>query len=153
MILKRPIQATILVFVLITGFHSWSLIRFPQVLNDEAWLVSRAWYYLQTGLVFGPLDMGVIDRFEGFETFLPWLPTFIQSMSLGIFGSPSLLPARVVSLLFGMVLLGAIYLICISDGDIRLAILSVVIIATSRTFMISSHVARVDILAGCSLMT
>lgn len=148
MILKRPIQATILVFVLITGFHSWSLIRFPQVLNDEAWLVSRAWYYLQTGLVFGPLDMGVIDRFEGFWTFPPWLPTFIQSMSLGIFGSPSLLPARVVSLLFGMVLLGAIYLICISDGDIRLAILSVLIIATSRTFMISSHVARVDILAA-----
>ncbi|MBN2373047.1 glycosyltransferase family 39 protein, partial [bacterium] len=148
MIDKKLLKRSIILFTIIFIFHSWSLMRFPQAFEDEAWLTSRAWAFLQTGRVFGPLDEGVFNRFEGYWTFFPWFPTWIQALSLKIFGSPDLLPVRIVSLFFGMILLIAVYLICYSLGEYNLAIISLILVALSKTFIISAHLARPDIIAA-----
>ena len=148
MILRKIEDNPVIIFFAIIVFHYWSLMRYPPPFVDEAWMASRAWSFLQNGLVFGPLDAGVFDRIEGYWTFFPRIYTWIESFSLRLFGFPSLLSVRVVSLIFGVLLLIAVYMISKSIGSNKLAIGSVTIVAFSRTFIISSHLARPDIIAA-----
>ncbi len=141
-------KAVVTLFAAILVFHSWSLMRFPPPNVDEAWYAARAWSFLQTGRAFGVLDIGVIDRFEGYWTFLPWLPTWIQSLSLRFVDAPSLLAVRIVSLGFGFLLLVAIYIIASHLGGQRLGLLSTLLVSLSRPFINSAHIARHDIFAA-----
>ncbi|MBI5830421.1 MAG: hypothetical protein HZB20_12995, partial [Chloroflexi bacterium] len=85
---------TLLTFVAAALLHGWSLRRYPVLFVDEAWFASRAWEFIHTGRAFGSLDAGVIDRFEGYWTFFPWLPTVIQSAVLRFAAAPTLLSVR-----------------------------------------------------------
>ena len=94
-------------FVVISAFHLWSLMRIPPPFVDEAWNAARVWGLIRTGRPFGQLDAGVFDRYEGYWTFFPWLAVWVQSLSVRIAGAPTLFAVRVVSLVFGLVLLAA----------------------------------------------
>lgn len=145
--------APILLFSIVIIFHSWSLMRYPLPFVDEAWNASRAWAFIQTYRPFGVLDAGVFDKFEGYWTFLPRLPTAIQSLGLRFVDVPSLMPLRIISLIFGLILLAAIYAIAHKLGGIILACLSVFLVSVSWTFLYSSHLARTDIMAAAISFT
>jgi 4-amino-4-deoxy-L-arabinose transferase-like glycosyltransferase len=74
--------------------------------------------------------------------------TFADSLSIRIFGAPDLLPVRAVSLVFGLVLLAAVYSIGYRLGGRRLGWSSVFLVALSWPFLYSSHLARYDVMAA-----
>jgi hypothetical protein len=132
----------------IVALHAWSLMRFPAPSVDEAWLVSRAWAFTQTGRAFGPLDAGIADRFEGPWVVNQWLITALQSLALRPFPVPSLLAVRGLALLWGSVLLAANYWITHRVGGHPLALASTLLLALSRAFFYSAHSPRYDIMAA-----
>lgn len=144
----KPWQYIILVFGLIFLFHLWSLMRYPGPHVDEVWLISRSWSYAHTGRVFGILDQGVFDRFDGYWTFFPWLQTWFFSIILKMAGGPTLLPIKLAALLSGMLLLLAVFWIAKPLGGDRLAVIAVVLVGLSSAFLYSSHMARYDIFAS-----
>ena len=131
--------------LLIAGVHGWSLLRYPEVFVDEAWFASRAWGFLQTGRAFGALDHGVFERFDGYWTFLPWLGTWIQSWGLRWSATPSLLGVRIVSLVFGFVLLAQTYFIGSRLISRTVGLVALGLLAGSYPFFLSAHWARYDI--------
>ncbi len=144
---KKKWCTTALLGLVVAG-HAWSLLRFPFPFVDEAWAASRAWAFVQTNRQFGTLDTGVFDRYEGYWTALPWLPTAIQSLALRLVPEPDLLPLRCISLLFGFGLLTAVYWIARSLYSRGVALLGVLLLALSWPFLYSAHLARYDILAA-----
>ena len=122
--------------------------RFPAPLVDEAWNVVRAWGFVETGRQFDPLDIGVFDRFDGYWTFLPWLATALQAISLKITNQPLLQPLRFVSLLFGLILLISIFFIADRFGGRKLGLLSVALTAFCWPFLYSGHLARPVMMAA-----
>jgi 4-amino-4-deoxy-L-arabinose transferase-like glycosyltransferase len=137
-----------LLLVAVLGFHVWSLPRIPDVFVDEGWFASRAWALLETGVAFGPLDTGVIDRFEGYGHFLPQVPTWLQAGALAIAGAPSLLALRALSLAAGVLLLGAVGVLGRRFGGVACGWLSVFVLALSPSFFLFGHMARIDVLAA-----
>jgi hypothetical protein len=128
--------------------HLLSLMRFPPPFVDEAWLTSRAWAFLSTGRAFGPLDSGIGERFDGYWTYNSWLTTWIHSLGLRLTDTPSLFATRLVSLLFGLLLLIAIYVIGSRLGGRRLGLLSAFLVSVSWAFFVNAHLVRYDILAA-----
>jgi hypothetical protein len=122
--------------------------RFPAPFVDEAWGASRAWAFIHTNRAFGPLDIGVFDRFEGYWVFFPWLPAFIQSLALRLSAAPALFPVRMESLVIGLVLLGAIYAIANRLAGWKFGLISAFLVSLSWAFLYSAHLARVDIIAA-----
>jgi 4-amino-4-deoxy-L-arabinose transferase-like glycosyltransferase len=121
---------------------------FPPAFVDEGWFASRAWAFIHTGRAFGSLDAGVFDRFEGYWTFFPWLPTLLQSLGLRLFGAPDLFPMRMTSLVFGLLLLGAVYAIANRLRGWKFGLLSVFLVSVSWSFSYSAHLARIDVIAA-----
>jgi hypothetical protein len=138
----------LVLLVLTLILNGWSLMRFPAPFVDEVWLASRAWGFIQTGRAFGPLDVGVIDRFEGYWTFYPWLPVWIQSLTLRFSAQPALFPVRVVSLFFGVLLLVAVYFIAKRLYGIGTGLLAAILVSASGPFLYSAHLARYDIMTA-----
>lgn len=134
-------------FVVISAFHLWSLMRIPPPFVDEAWNAARALGFVNTGHPFGPLDAGVFDRFEGYWTFFPWLAVWIHSLSVRLFG-PTLFAVRIVSLGFALLLLAAIYVIARHLGGKKLALLGVLLVSVSWPFFYSARSGRVDVMAA-----
>jgi 4-amino-4-deoxy-L-arabinose transferase-like glycosyltransferase len=130
------------------ALHIWSLLRFPPPFVDEAWHMSRAWSFLQTGKTFGMLDSGVPDKNPGYWTFLPWFGNMLQATALRFSGAPSLLAVRVVSLLFGALLLLAVFIIARRLGGPMAAWVSIALTAYSAPFWQSAHQARYDIMVA-----
>jgi len=100
----------VILLVASAGLHLFTLMRTPGVFVDEAWNANRAWALIHTGRAFVSLDSGVFEHYDGYWTFFPWLGTWLQSLSLRAFG-PTLFAVRMASLVFGLVLLVAIYAI------------------------------------------
>ncbi len=135
-------------FVVVAAVHLFTLMRFPPVFVDEGWQASRAWALLHTGRAFGSLDPGVLKQFECYWAFYPWLPSALQALSLRTADSPSLFPMRLLSLFFGLLLLGAIYAIGRHLYGRNTALLAVLLVAVSWPFSNSAHIARVDVMAA-----
>lgn len=144
----KPFYILLILIIATLGIHVFSLMRFPEPFVDEAWLASRAWGFLHTGFQVGQLDQGIITSFDGYWTIFPWVPTVIQALGLYLSDVPSLYPVRAISLIFGTLLLVQVYLIALKIGDRNLAALSVFLVVVSRPFFISSHIARVDVIAA-----
>jgi hypothetical protein len=127
-------------------FHILTLSRYPAVFVDEAWLVSRAWAWWQTGINFGSLDAGVFDKqLDGYGTFYPIIPSLLISVFLQWFGLavPGL---RLLPLFLGLGLLVASFSIAYQlSGSTRCGLISVLLVATSHSFLISAHLIRYDI--------
>lgn len=141
-------RITLLVFGAIILFHSWSLMRIPAPFVDEAWLIARAWSYLNTGQNFGQLDIGFFDHFDGYWTFFPLIQTWIYLPTLYIVGAPSLVAGRIVSLFIGILLLVAVFWIGKHLNGYRLAIIGVILVSLSWAFRDASHLARPDIISA-----
>jgi len=138
----------VFLFAAVATIHLWSLLRFPAPSVDEAWFASRAWAFLHTHRAFGALDAGVLDRFEGYWTLFPWLPVLFQSIGLRLAGAPALFPLRMISLVFGLILLCAVYVIGNCLGGSRLGLWGVFLVALSGPFIYSAHLARYDMMAA-----
>lgn len=138
----------ILLFSVAGIFHLWSLLRYPAVFVDEAWFGARAWNFITTGQAFSSLDSGVFDRFTGYFTYFPWLPVFLQSLAMRLFPQPEIIAIRLVSWLFGMILLGLVYLIGRRLGGQKLGLLSAAMCAYSWPFLYSAHLGRYDIIVS-----
>lgn len=147
---KRKIGRLIIWFAVlgIICLHAWSLMRYPAPFVDEAWFASRDWAFIHTGRNFGPLDAGILDRFSGYWTFLPLLPTLLQSSFLRFFEAPNLLAVRITSLISGLMLLAAIFYAGSAAGGRRLGLLSALLTSLSWPFLYSAHIARIDIFAA-----
>lgn len=128
--------------------HAWSLTRYPAPFVDEAWYASRAWALRTHGIPSGSLDAGVIDRFPGYWTFFQWLPAMLQRLAFVTVDQPALLPVRILSLLFGAILLAGIWSIANWAGGRKAALVAVVLTSFSLPFIMSAHVARYDIMGA-----
>ena len=153
MYLKRLVTKSMwieaaLLTITILAVHSFTLMRFPTPHGDEAWMASRAWEFVHSGSSFGALDRGVLDRFDGYRSFYPWLPTAIQSLGIRLFGGPSLLAIRFVSMVAGFVLLCAVYGIGFALDGKRLGLFGVAFTAFSFPFFFSTHLGRPDVIAA-----
>lgn len=145
---ERPWMGSLLLFAVIIAFHGWSLMRFPQLFVDEAWAANRAWGFLQTGRAFGTLDSDFMTEFPGYWTYFPLLHVLAQAAVLQFSPAPSLLAVRLLSLFWGLVLLGCSYWIARRLLGARYAMVSVLLVAFSWPFCISAHWARADIMAA-----
>ena len=138
-------RGLVVAIIAVVIFHLVFLLRFPPVFSDEAWMASRAWGWLQSGLNFSPLDAGVWDKFEGYWTFYPLVPTLLHAATIQLLGL-KVSSLRLLSLLFGLGLLAAVYFIsyefCRSR---RCSLITVLLVSTSWPFLRSSHLIRPDI--------
>ncbi len=108
-------------------------------------MASRAWAWLHTGLNFGPLDAGVWDKFEGYWTVLPLLPTLVNATFIRLFGL-KVGSLRLASLLAGFGLLAIVYYIFYElYRSRRGGLIAVFLVSTSLSFLYSSHFIRQDI--------
>jgi hypothetical protein len=135
------------VMAIVTIFNLFSLLRTPAPFIDEVWFANRAWGFTQTGLNFGTIDAGVWDRFDGYWTYFPWLPTLIHAFAFQVLGL-SLLSLRLASLVFGMLVLLSVYVVADRLGGRRIALVSIVTVGLSRAFFYSAHLGRPDVIAA-----
>ncbi|NMB55919.1 MAG: glycosyltransferase family 39 protein [Leptolinea sp.] len=119
--------------------------RYPEVNVDEAWLTSRAWAFNQTGRQFGPLDLIVVDHLKNYWIVNEWLVTVLQGLALQFSAWPELIWIRMLSLIFGFFLLVISFVIGKKFGGKPLAISSTLLLAFSKAFFNSAHLARNDI--------
>jgi 4-amino-4-deoxy-L-arabinose transferase-like glycosyltransferase len=141
----RLFLAGLLVAAMALGL--FSLMRTPPPFVDEAWYASRAWAFIHTGRAFGTLDAGVFDNYDGYWTYFPWLGTLLHTLAIEALGL-SLFSVRFASLVFGLVLLIAIYAIANHVAGARAGLLAVLLVSLSRPFLYSSHLARQDIMVA-----
>ncbi len=137
----------VLLLVGVTALNLFSLLRTPAPFVDDAWFASRAWALIHTGRAFSTLDMGVSSYFPGAWTTIPWLGTLLQAIGIRVFGL-SLWSIRLGSLVFGLILLLAVYAIANRLGGRRMAVLAMLSTSTSTAFLLSSHLGRPDILVA-----
>lgn len=130
-----------------TILHGATLLRYPSPFLDEANLGSSAWGVLHTGWAFGPLQAGVLSKLEGHWTYFPLLGSWLQSIPVHVVGF-GLLPLRLTSLLFGVGLLVALYVIATSLYDRATGLTAVVVTTLSSAFLYSSHIGRHDIIVA-----
>jgi 4-amino-4-deoxy-L-arabinose transferase-like glycosyltransferase len=129
-------------------FFALTLLRYPAPWYDEPLYISMAWSNLHPGQPTDLWAAGAFDRFEGYWTILSWQVNAFVMAGLAIAGSPSLAAARMVSLFWGFWLLVACYWIGKRFGGYPLAIWGVVLVALTRAFLVSSHMARPDIMGA-----
>jgi 4-amino-4-deoxy-L-arabinose transferase-like glycosyltransferase len=140
----------LVLFALLIGaaaFHGFFLLRMPVPFVDEAWHASRALSLAQTGWAFSDLDSGVADKYEGYWTYNPWVSAWVQALAIGALGL-SLFAVRLVSLAFGLLLLVSVYAIARQLVGPRAGLLAVFLVAVSRAFFYSSHLARPDVMVA-----
>jgi hypothetical protein len=129
----------------VLAVHFWSLLRYPAPYVDEAWILSRAWAWLHTGVPFGQLDVGVLDLVPGGWRVLGLSGTALQSLPLIGAEQVRLFGPRLESLLAGTALLAIVFAIGTALADARLGALAALLTSVSRAFFDSAHLARPDI--------
>ncbi len=132
---------------LLAAIHLLSLLRIPAAFEDEGWYASRAWGLLHTGWAFGTVDSGVFEHYPHYERFFFWLGSALTAPFLALFG-PNLFTIRLVSLLFGMILLAVIYYIGVRLYDQRTGLLAVGLLGTSGVFFQMAHLGRQDVIVA-----
>lgn len=143
-------RALIAIFILVgvLVIHAWSLLRYPAAFTDEGWYANRTWAFLSTGRAFGTADAGALENYTGYWTYYQWLPTWFRSLSMRFFTTPDLLSVRIVSLFFGLALLGAVYAIGKALGGRGMGIVAALLVSVSTAFLYSAHIARDDVIAA-----
>ncbi len=137
-----------MIIVALTIFHVCTLANFPAPFIDEAWFIARARGFARNGYPFGALDAGVFDKLPGYHYFFPYLPTALQSLPFLITDEPSLTATRAISLVCGFALVYCVFIIGNWVSGTITGLLSAALVLSSDAFLISSHLARIDILAA-----
>jgi hypothetical protein len=128
--------------------HGWLLLDYPAPFVDEAWLAARAWGFVQTGTPVGVLDTGLYGPLPNFWLRFGFVYTAVNAAALWVAGEPSVVAMRIVSLGYGLILLGAVYVIGSRIVSPRVGLVGVALVALSRPFLYSAHLARPDIAAA-----
>jgi 4-amino-4-deoxy-L-arabinose transferase-like glycosyltransferase len=135
--------------IVIIGLHAISLGFLHSPFMDEPILVSRAWSWLKTGLNFGALDAGVIDKkFDGFWTFHPLIPTWLHALFIYMFGL-DLAGVRLASIVCGIGLSLAVFWLSYQLTSSYLgALVAVLLLVSSNSFALSARIVRYDIIVA-----
>ncbi len=144
---KATWLAPTLVLAAVAVFGFVTLLNYPVTGVDETWNANRAWSFLQTGHQFASVDSGVYQQYDGYWTYWPYPGTLIHAVFIWLFGV-SLASVRLASLFFGLVLLTAVYFIARKLYGQRAAVIAMALLATSAPFVLSSHMARHDIIVA-----
>ena len=152
--LRLPTLSLLLLTFLLFTLHAFSLKDFPPVFVDEAFLISRGWSWLETGLNYGELDSGVFEkRFDGYWTFHPLIPTTFHGFFIYIFGLDLGL-LRLSSFICGAALAASVFFISRNLGMyVHSAFISVLLLTTSYPFLVSAHLVRYDIIVAALAYT
>jgi hypothetical protein len=129
-------------------FHLCTLADYPAPFIDEGWFIARARGFAQDGYPFGALDEGVFDRLPGYRYFFPYLPTALQALPFLFFDEPNLLATRAISLSCGLVLVYCVFLIGTWVSGHVTGLLSAALLLSAPFFLLSSHLARIDVEAA-----
>lgn len=130
------IAATIAVLVL----HYSSLTNYPPVFIDEPWYADAAWTWLTDGRNFDSMHAGTRDA-----VIWPRIGNLPLVASFSIFGL-GLFQARLVSWIFGVLLLIAIYAVGRYKFGHLTGLAAAILVSLSPPFLQASHYARPDIM-------
>ena len=133
----------------IAGLHLFSLLRFPTPFIDEAWYADHAWGLLHTGRPLGPLHQGIFTVIEGAWTYFPLLGPWLPALAIKLLGF-NLFAVRLVSLIFGLLLLAAIYGIARQLYGGRAGLFALISTSLSYAFFYSAHLARPDVIVAAA---
>jgi|GEM_PF-1206908 len=146
-----PLTKTTLVLLLglavavIEISHLVFLTVYPPVFIDEIWNANAAWNWLKTGVNFDSMHTGTLDQF-GYEWVrwpiignVPYLASFAL-LGLGLF------QARLVSWVFGLILLLATIMVGRRSYSLVTGMLAALLLSLSSPFLQASHYARWDIM-------
>lgn len=132
-------------------FHYETLTQYPTVFIDESWNANAAWNWVQTGVNFDPIHSGTLDQ-KGYEWLrrsnigtLPWVIAFSVG-GLGLF------QARMVSYLFGVLLLAAVIFAGRKAFRLETGVLAALFVSLSAPFLTSAHYARQEIFLVAVMM-
>lgn len=134
-----PWQLT-LVVVLGLFFSYLSLTKYPPVFIDEPWYANAAWNWLTSGNNFDPAHWPARP-----PALWAWVVSFAL-LGLGLF------QARLVSWLFGSLLLLAVTWVGRKSYTTIVGLLAALLIALSWPFATASHYARPDIVLAALVM-
>lgn len=146
-LIRLSAVATALVLV----YHLFYLTKYPLAFGDESWFSNATWNWLQTGVNFETMFTGVLDQFghewvqRPFIGEAPWLLSFAL-LGLGLF------QARLVSWLFGLVLLLLVVGVGRRSYSLLTGSLAALFLSLSPPFLLSSHYARQDIMVAVVVM-
>ncbi len=129
--------------LVVLGLNVATLLQTPPPFVDEGLYGGWAWAWLHTGHPFG---MPATDAFKRYD-YYPWTGVALYALSMAVFGA-HLVALRIVSLLFGLVLLGVTYVLGARLIGPRGGLFAAGILAFTPSFVYSSHLARVDIMAA-----
>jgi 4-amino-4-deoxy-L-arabinose transferase-like glycosyltransferase len=132
--------------------HIAFLEHYPIVFIDEPWYANAAWNWGQTGINFSTMHTGTMDQF-GYEWIywpylgnLPWLISF-TALGLGLF------QARLVSWLFGLILVLATMFVGRRAFSHFTGLLAALLLVLGAPFTQASHYARPDVMLAAIIMT
>ncbi|GAB4544531.1 MAG: hypothetical protein Kow0063_38290 [Anaerolineae bacterium] len=125
--------------------HLVFLTAYPPVFIDEAWNANAVWTWLKTGVNFDSMHAGTMDQY-GYE-WVRWpvignAPYLASLALLGI----GLFQMRLVSWVFGLILLVAVVLVGRRSYSLATGVLAALILSLSSTFLQASHYARWDVM-------
>jgi len=121
-------------------FHLVTLTKFPIVFIDEPWYSNVAWNWLKEGVNFD--SMHAESRPNAIWPYIGNLPLRI---SFDVFGL-GLFQARLVSWIFGILLLILTALVGLKSYGIASGVLAALLLSLSTPFLQSSHLVRPDII-------
>lgn len=138
----------LLAVVLCLAFHYCTLLSYPAAFVDEATIASQAVAFVESGRPVGDLDRGAFDDIPGVERTHLYGPSLLHSPLALLRGKIDLYGVRFTSFAFGALLLFSIYWIAIRLRDPNYGAIAVLVVGFSYIFSLSSHLARMDILAA-----
>lgn len=136
-----------LVFGAVLLISFLTLMRMPAPYVDEGWNANRSWALLHAGRAFGSMDSGIFERYPGYWTYFPLLATAIHAAGIAVLG-PTLWAMRMVSFLFGALLLLVVYIAGKRLYGNVVGIVAVAVTALSVPFVLASHLGRHDIVVA-----
>lgn len=126
-------------------FSRVTLTQYPINFIDEGWFSNSAWNWIINGVPFDTMHTGALDQY-GFE----WLRRNIVAdgvWSLGFLAfGVGFEEARLISWIIGLCVLAATFGMARWLYGLTTALLAVLLLAISNPFLVSSHLARQDIL-------
>ncbi len=136
------------VFAALLSFHAYSLLSFPPPFADEPLGIARSLALVRNNIPFGALDLDTAPSVpRPWATFF-FLPVYFGAVPVVLGASDLLLGLRLVSLVFGVVLLLSVYRIVRQFGSQALATWALAVTGLNIIFAFTAHVVRPDIMAA-----
>ena len=133
------------VTVVVMVIHLIYLTNTPPVFIDESWNANAAWNWLTTGNNFDDMHAGTLDQYGHEWLRWPKLGNLPWRISFALFGL-GLYQLRIVSWLFGGLLLLAMVLLAQRSYSRTAGLLAALALAVSGPFLQASHYGRWDIM-------